>query len=97
MNNAIRTGIATTRFDRRTVLHHSAAGLAIPVLGAAGRPGAGGAAYGVADDLVGQLKLAPGGRMRPCRGCWQSSCFPVPAPSQLSGAPIRTSARVREE
>ena len=97
MSNAMRSRIATPRIDRRTVLHHSAAGLAIPALGAAGRLGVGGAAYGVADDLVGQLKLAPGGRMLPCRGCWQSSCFPVPAPSQLSGAPIRTPARVREE
>ena len=45
MSNAIRTGIATTRIDRRKVLHHSAAGLAIPALGAAGRPGAGGEAH----------------------------------------------------
>jgi hypothetical protein len=97
MSNTMRSGIATTRIDRRTVLHHSAGGLAIPALGAAGRPGAGGAAYGVADDLVGQLKLAHGGRMCTCRVCWESNCFPVPAPSQLSGAPIRTSARVREE
>ena len=38
MSNAIRSGIATTRIDRRKVLQHSAAGLAIPALAAAGRP-----------------------------------------------------------
>ena len=38
MNNTIRSGIATARIDRRKVLHHSAAGLAIPALAAAGWP-----------------------------------------------------------
>ena len=53
MSNAIRTDIATTPIDRRTVLHHSAAGLVIPALVAAGRPGAGGAAHSALDYAPG--------------------------------------------
>jgi CubicO group peptidase (beta-lactamase class C family) len=55
MSNVIRTDIATTRINRRKVLHHSAAGLAIPALVAAGRPGAGGEAHSAlnAQGLIG--------------------------------------------
>jgi hypothetical protein len=53
MSNTIRSGIATTRIDRRKVLHHSAAGLAIPALVAAGRPSLGGEAHSVLDKRAG--------------------------------------------
>ena len=49
MSNAIRSGIAATRIDRRKVLHRSAAGLAISALAAAGRP-AGGAAHSTIEN-----------------------------------------------
>ncbi|MCD6059505.1 MAG: hypothetical protein K0Q89_3035, partial [Thermomicrobiales bacterium] len=52
MSNAIGSGIATTRIDRRKVLRHSAAGLAIPALAAAGRP-TGGAAHSALDNAPG--------------------------------------------
>jgi CubicO group peptidase (beta-lactamase class C family) len=56
MSNAIRSGIATTRIDRRKVLQHSAAGLAIPAQAAAGRP-AGGAAHSALDSVPGSIGI----------------------------------------
>src|SRR5215204_740730 len=57
MSNVIRSGIATTSIDRRKVLRHSAAGLAIPVLAAAGKPVAGGTAHTALDNAPGSIGI----------------------------------------
>jgi CubicO group peptidase (beta-lactamase class C family) len=56
MSNPIRPGITTTPIDRRKVLRHSAAGLAIPALAAAGRP-AGGAAHSALDNAMSSIGI----------------------------------------
>src|SRR5215207_3874635 len=57
MSNAIRSEITTTRIDRRKLLHHSAAGLAIPALVAARRPAAGGAAHSALDNAPSSIGI----------------------------------------
>jgi CubicO group peptidase (beta-lactamase class C family) len=56
MSNAIGSGITTSQFDRRKVLHHSAAGLAISALAATGGS-VGAAAHSTLDNALSSIGI----------------------------------------